>query len=249
MWGIIWPEQKDDKNTFLSKVVIVGNSFVGKSSLLFKYTDKNFEDSFISTMGVDFRTRTFDFSEKDVGAADHSGDVKGNKKINVQFYDTAGQERFVSLTTSYYRGAGGVIFVYDVTSLESFNCIANWSNDIDKYCGLSEPGSPSVPRKEMVKVLVGNKCDLSERKVSEEMGRLLADKINAKFIETSAKKNFNVEDTFNMIARDLFDVAKKAEADALVMATAALTTTSPVILATPDPGTLGTTAASSWCWW
>lgn len=186
MWTSIWPSQ-EDASTCTSKVVIAGNSFVGKSSLLSKFIDGTFDHNFISTVDVDTRKHTFELPKEKKEDCD---------KIEVDFFDTAGEERFVSFTTSYYREADGVILVYDVTSLESFTCIANWINDIRKHCG-----------ENTVKLLVGNKCDLLERRVTEEMGRKLADKINAKFIETSAKKNINVGDAFKIMAVDLLEAA------------------------------------------
>lgn len=203
MWNSLWtiPEHKEAKQQngtleapFLKRVLILGNSYTGKSSLLCKLTDKKFEDNFIATIGVDFKMKNFIFPCPD------NQDLKANGlSINVQFFDTAGQERFMSITKSYYRGASGVILVYDVTSLESFACIENWSRDIDNYCHQNND--------EMVKVLVGNKCDLSGRQVSESMGRKLADKINALFIETSAKKNINVDDAFDLVAKNLLELA------------------------------------------
>ncbi|KFG41598.1 Ras small GTPase family Ras subfamily protein, partial [Toxoplasma gondii MAS] len=108
-------------------------------------------------------------------------------------WDTAGQERFRTITSSYYRGAHGIIIVYDVTDRESFNNVKNWMMEIDKYAmeGVS-------------KLLVGNKCDLtSKRTVTYEEGKEFADSCNMRFIETSAKNAHNVEQAFHIMASEI----------------------------------------------
>jgi small GTP-binding protein len=186
----MWPtgnrgvKKKEQNGTiefpFLSKVAIIGNSFVGKSSLLFSFTDDGFQENFITTIGVDFRVKQF--------AID-------NKVIDLQFFDTAGQERFASITSSYYRGVSAVLLVYDVTSVESFDCIKNWTRDIDRCC----------QDEKVVKFLIGNKCDCDQKskQVSKEMGQLMADELDARFIETSAKSGLNVDKMFTLLAQDL----------------------------------------------
>ena len=109
-----------------------------------------------------------------------------DKIIKLQIWDTAGQERFRTITSSYYRGAHGIIVVYDVTDLESFNNVKQWLHEIDRYAS-----------ENVNKLLVGNKCDLTEkRKITNEMGKELAESINIDFIETSAKESTNVELAF-----------------------------------------------------
>jgi small GTP-binding protein len=133
-------------------------------------------------------------------------DEKKKCSINIQFFDTAGQERFHSITTSYYRGASGVLFVYDVTSLESFECIQTWARDINLHCYQNNV--------QMVKMLIGNKCDLaSVDSVSTKMGQDLAEKLDAKFLETSVKKDINVDEMFSLLSKDLFQfqLEKKLE--------------------------------------
>jgi len=125
---------------FLYKLLIIGDSGVGKSCLLLRFADDIFTDSFISTIGVDFKIKTIDID----GA-----------KVKLQIWDTAGQERFRTITSSYYRGAHGIIVVYDVTEQKSFANITKWLKEIETFAG------PAVQ-----KVLVGNKSDLANEHVS-----------------------------------------------------------------------------------
>nr|GMD62129.1 ras-related protein RABD2a-like isoform X2 [Ipomoea batatas] len=140
---------------YLFKLLLIGDSGVGKSCLLLRFADNTYLDSYISTIGVDF-------------------------------WDTAGQERFRTITSSYYRGAHGIIVVYDVTDEDSYNNIKQWLNEINRYA------SETVN-----KLLVGNKCDLaSKRAVSYETAKAFADEIGIPFMETSAKDATNVEQAF-----------------------------------------------------
>lgn len=128
--------------------------------------------------GIDFKVRTID--------------VDG-KKIKLQIWDTAGQERFRTITTAYYRGAMGIMLVYDITNEKSFENIKNWIRNIE------ENASADVE-----KMLLGNKCELEEkRQVTREKGEQLAIEYGIKFIETSAKASINVQEAFYMLARDI----------------------------------------------
>ncbi|XP_057518616.1 ras-related protein RIC1-like isoform X2 [Amaranthus tricolor] len=156
---------------YLFKLLLIGDSGVGKSCLLLRFADDAYLESYISTIGVDFKIRTVE---------------QDGKSVKLQIWDTAGQERFRTITSSYYRGAHGIIVVYDVTDQESFDNVKQWLNEIDRYA------SDSVN-----KLLVGNKCDLTENKVvSYEMGQAFADEIGIPFLETSAKSATNVEQAF-----------------------------------------------------
>lgn len=151
---------------------------VGKSCLLLRFCDDSFTPSFITTIGIDFKIRLVDLD---------------GKKIKIQIWDTAGQERFRTITTAYYRGAMGIMLVYDVTDERSFNNIRNWIRNIDQYA------SEGVN-----KILIGNKCDNLERRVVDrERGAELAREYGLKFIETSAKTGINVEEAFLTLARDI----------------------------------------------
>ncbi|KAK5837637.1 hypothetical protein PVK06_006364 [Gossypium arboreum] len=137
--------------------------------------DDSYLDSYISTIGVDFKIRTVELD---------------GKTIKLQIWDTAGQERFRTITSSYYRGAHGIIIVYDVTEMESFNSVKQWLNEIDRYANDS-----------VCKLLVGNKCDLVENKVVDtQRAKAFADELGIPFLETSAKDAINVEQAFLTMA-------------------------------------------------
>lgn len=180
---------------YLVKLLLIGDSGVGKSCLLLRFSDDTFTTSFITTIGIDFKIRTIEMD---------------GKRVKLQIWDTAGQERFRTITTAYYRGAMGIILVYDVTDESSFNNIRNWIRNIEQHA------SDNVN-----KILVGNKADMDESKraVSHERGQALANEYNLNFFETSAKTNMNVEKVFFTIARDikqrLTDAPSKTEAAAI----------------------------------
>ncbi|CAK86110.1 unnamed protein product (macronuclear) [Paramecium tetraurelia] len=173
---------------YLFKILLIGNSAVGKSSLLLRFADNVFNESFLPTIGVDFKIRTFDLN---------------GKTVKLQIWDTAGQERFKTITNSYYKGAHGIILVYDVTDKQSFKDVENWLAEVEKYAN-----------ENVVRVLVGNKVDLeSKREVTFEEGKELADSLNIRFIETSAKNSSNVEKAFITLANEIkAKVAKGSEA-------------------------------------
>jgi Ras-related protein Rab-8A len=151
---------------------------LGKSCLLLRFSDDSFTPSFITTIGIDFKIRTIELD---------------GKRIKLQIWDTAGQERFRTITTAYYRGAMGILLVYDVTDERSFNNIRNWFSNIEQHA------SEGVN-----KILIGNKCDWVEKKaISKEQGQALADELAIGFVETSAKANINVEEAFFTLARDI----------------------------------------------
>ncbi|GET01708.1 signal recognition particle subunit SRP68-like [Rhizophagus clarus] len=163
---------------FYSELLLIGDSGVGKSCLLLRFSDDSFTPSFITTIGIDFKIRTIELD---------------GKRIKLQIWDTAGQERFRTITTAYYRGAMGILLVYDVTDERSFKNIRNWFSNIEQHA------SEGVN-----KILIGNKCDWVEKKaITKEQGQALADEFGIKFLETSAKANINVEEAFFTLARDI----------------------------------------------
>ncbi|CAE7357479.1 unnamed protein product [Symbiodinium necroappetens] len=163
---------------YLFKLLLIGDSGVGKSCLLLRFADDTYTESYISTIGVDFKIRTLDLE---------------GKTVKLQIWDTAGQERFRTITSSYYRGAHGIIVVYDVTDKESFNNVKHWMQEIDKYAADG-----------VNKLLVGNKCDLSSKKVvSYDEAKELADSLGVQFMETSAKNARNVEQAFQSMAGEI----------------------------------------------
>ncbi|XP_047324214.1 ras-related protein RABD2a-like [Impatiens glandulifera] len=174
---------------YLFKLLLIGDSGVGKSCLLLRFADDSYLESYISTIGVDFKIRTVE---------------QEGKTIKLQIWDTAGQERFRTITSSYYRGAHGIIVVYDVTDQESFNNIKQWLNEIDRYA------SDNVN-----KLLVGNKSDLADKRVvSYDTGKALADEMGIPFMETSAKDSSNVEQAFMAMTSSIKDrMASQPSAD------------------------------------
>merc|ERR1712022_66500 len=119
---------------YLFKLLLIGDSGVGKSCLLLRYADDTYTESYISTLGVDFRMVTIRLD---------------GKTIKLQIWDTAGQERFRTITSNYYRGANGIVVVFDVCDTESFDSVTRWLLEIEKNVGTG-----------VHKLLVGNKCDL-----------------------------------------------------------------------------------------
>jgi len=163
---------------YLFKLLLIGDSGVGKSCLLLRFADDTYTDSYISTIGVDFKIRTVDLDAK---------------TIKLQIWDTAGQERFRTITSSYYRGAHGIIIVYDITDKESFDNVRQWLFEIDRYASES-----------VCKLLVGNKSDLKNKRAVElETAKAFADELHIPFLETSAKNAANVEQAFLTMAAQI----------------------------------------------
>jgi len=172
----------------LFKLLIIGDSGVGKSSLLLRFADNTFSGTYITTIGVDFKIRTIDL---------------GGEKCKLQIWDTAGQERFRTITSTYYRGTHGVIVVYDVCSGDTFANVRRWIHEIDNNCD------------NVARILVGNKDDEPERKVVPTSdAQKFAQQIDIPFFETSAKENKNVEEMFNKIT-ELVLKDKKSRQDQL----------------------------------
>eukprot|EP01083_Nonionella_stella_P268952 909526_1 len=162
----------------LLKLLMIGDSGVGKSCLLLRFCDESFTQSFITTIGIDFKIKSMDID---------------GQRVKLQIWDTAGQERFRTITTAYYRGAMGILLVYDTTDEQSFLNIRNWMRNIEQHASNS-----------IQLLLVGNKCDLSDtRLISTERGQALADEYGIKFFEASAKNDTNVKESFIQIAKDI----------------------------------------------
>ena len=162
---------------YLFKLLIIGDSGVGKSSILVQYIDSVYYDNYISTIGVDFKIKTLEMD---------------GKQIKLQIWDTAGQERFRTIISSYYRGARGVILVYDMTDINSFKNLDYWLNEINIHSNIN-----------ISKLLIGNKCDNLHISVTTEEGKLFAEKNNIDFIETSAKTGANIDEAFKKLTSEL----------------------------------------------
>ncbi|VDK41616.1 unnamed protein product [Taenia asiatica] len=177
-------DASDQNFDYMFKILIIGNSSVGKTSFLVRYAEDSFTSAFVSTVGIDFKVKTV---------------FRQDKRVKLQIWDTAGQERYRTITTAYYRGALGFILMYDITNEDSFNAVRDWVTQIKTY---------SWDNAQVV--LVGNKSDLAgERQITTERGRALADTlgksidlnrhIGLKFFETSAKDNVNVKAVFDLM--------------------------------------------------
>ena len=154
------------------KVLLLGDTTVGKTCFLMKYTDKTFQDIHMATIGLDYRLKTMK--------------LKSGKDIKLQIWDTAGQDRFRAITKNYYKGSHGIILIYDVTNLQTFENVKNWVNQI------REEASTKV-----VIYIAANKIDMeTERKVTKQEGESLAQELGFPFMETSAKSGININETF-----------------------------------------------------
>ncbi|PAA83124.1 hypothetical protein BOX15_Mlig009737g2 [Macrostomum lignano] len=163
---------------FLFKLLIIGDSGVGKSALLLRYTDDTFSSNYITTIGVDFKIKTLDID---------------GVRVKLQIWDTAGQERFRTITATYYRGAHGIIVVFDVNSGPTFANVKRWFEEINHNC----PSNVS-------KLLVGNKNDSPETKaVATSDLKTVANEYGVLSIETSAKDNVNVDLMFRTITSEI----------------------------------------------
>jgi small GTP-binding protein len=168
---------------YLLKYIIIGDAAVGKSNLLLRYVHGQFKPEYQLTIGVEFGAKNINIS---------------SKVFRIQIWDTAGQENFRSITRAYYKNSVCALVVYDISSRDSFNNVTSWIED----CKNQSP-------KTIFMVLVGNKCDLEDkRQVSYEEGKELADKNELLFFESSAKDGINVDEIFENSAKE---IAKKIE--------------------------------------
>ncbi|KAK6294911.1 ras-related protein Rab-15-like isoform X1 [Coregonus clupeaformis] len=168
----------------LFRLLLLGDSGVGKTCLLCRFTDNEFHPSHISTIGVDFKMKTLEID---------------GIKVRIQIWDTAGQERYQTITKQYYRRAQGIFLVYDITSERSFQHIMKWASDVDEYA----PDN-------IQKILIGNKSDEEEkRQVATEQGNKLAKDYGMDFFETSAFTNHNITESFKRLAEQVLSANKK----------------------------------------
>ena len=174
----------EEEYDFIFKVLLLGNSDVGKSSLLLRYVDSVWNDAFVPTIGVDFKVKTLTINEK---------------KVKMQIWDTAGQERFRTVVATYFRGAHGILLLYDVTNKDSFKNLESWLIEIEKNA-----------KEKVLKILIGNKCDLTDdRGISTEEGKAFALRNGMEFMETSAKMNTNVTEAFETLGKLMIEFNSK----------------------------------------
>ena len=174
----------EEEYDFIFKVLLLGNSDVGKSSLLLRYVDSVWNDAFVPTIGVDFKVKTLTINEK---------------KVKMQIWDTAGQERFRTVVATYFRGAHGILLLYDVTNKDSFKNLESWLIEIEKNA-----------KEKVLKILIGNKCDLTDdREITTEEGKAFALRNGMEFMETSAKMNTNVTEAFETLGKLMIEFNSK----------------------------------------
>ena len=174
----------EEEYDYIFKVLLIGNSDVGKSSLILRYVDQIWNDVFVPTIGVDFKVKSLQID---------------NKRVKMQIWDTAGQERFRNVISSYFKGAHGILLIYDISARDSFKELENWLGEVERNA------TPQV-----LKILIGNKCDLDEqRQITVDEGEAFAARNGMKFIETSAKNNTNVNEAFEALAKIMVESSNK----------------------------------------
>lgn len=176
----------------LIKLMLIGESGVGKSSLLLRYGDDVFTSSYISTIGIDFKIKTVELN---------------GKHIKLQIWDTAGQERFRTITNAYYRGAMGIMLVFSVDDPKSYQNIKYWMSQIDSHRGY-----------DVAKILVGNKSESRNRIITFTQGKTAADEQKTSYIETSAKTGYNVNEAFTELIKLAYqmEINEKLKRDGIV---------------------------------
>ena len=173
-------EEEESSYELLYKVIIIGDTAVGKSNILSRYVKDEFSSNSKSTVGVELGIKFLKIK---------------NTKTKIQIWDTAGQERYRAITSSYFKGSNGCFIVYDITNEASFNNVENWYEQIQKET------SKDIPI-----LLVGNKCDLEdERKVPIEKGKEKAQNLNCAFFETSALKKINIDKIFEELVNNIYE--------------------------------------------
>ena len=166
----------DSSKTF--KILTIGESGVGKTCILRRFVENKFLKNHLATIGIDFKTKTLNIN---------------NQEIKLKIWDTAGQERFRNITTQYYKGADGIVLIYDVTDDASYEKIRDWMEQI-----LS-----NTKREDIGLVLLGNKCDMEPRAVTEEQGNKMAEELKVSYFETSALTGQGINEAFNELTRDI----------------------------------------------
>lgn len=179
-----------DKENMVAKILTIGESGVGKTCILLRYTDNKFIKHHLTTIGIDYKT-------KDVNI--------NNKSIKLKIWDTAGQERFRNITQQYYKGADGIVLVFDLTDRNSFEKVREWMKQIQSY---TQKDSIAI-------VLLGNKCDAENKAVTLQEANEIAAEFNLKFFETSAMNNINIEESFKQLSTEIINIkeAKNANSD------------------------------------
>ena len=167
-----------DEYDYLFKLIIVGDTNVGKTNIMSKYTKDQFNITSKSTIGVEFGTKILEID---------------NKKVKAQIWDTAGQERYKSITSAYYKGAKGAFIVYDITNKSTFESVDKWIKDLNSYGD-----------KNLTMLLIGNKSDLEDKRIiNKEEGEEKAKSFELGFIETSAYNGDNIDQAFDIMLKEV----------------------------------------------
>ena len=178
-------QAKNNEDEITLKILLLGDTAVGKTSILLKYTDGYFPEMYVSTIGVEYKSKKIN--------------INGNE-INLQIWDTAGQERYKSITTSFLKGADGVLFVYDITQKASFDGLKSWIRDSQEVT------------QDFQKIIIGNKKDKEkERKVSKEYFKKFCKDKKLKGFETSAKSGENINESFEELIKMIVEGKTKEE--------------------------------------
>ncbi|KDP36442.1 hypothetical protein JCGZ_09512 [Jatropha curcas] len=176
--------EEEKTEDYLFKIVLIGDSAVGKSNLLARFARDEFYPNSKSTIGVEFQTQKMDINGKEVKA---------------QIWDTAGQERFRAVTSAYYRGAVGALLVYDISRRQTFDSVGKWLNELHTHSDMN-----------VVTILVGNKSDLMDaREVTTDEGKALAEAQGLFFMETSALDSSNVTAAFQTVVKEIYNILSR----------------------------------------
>ena len=175
--------QEQDNNNEMNKsykVLLLGNSYVGKTCILLRFSEDTFNDDYEVTIGLNYRIKTLNID---------------NNPIKMQIWDTSGEEKFKAIAKNFYRGAHGVLLIYDICEKNSFLDVRDWIEQIVE----------NTDNDNMVMILCGNKCDKEkERKITKEEGENLAKNYGIPFFECSAKNNTNINEMFNTMAQNIY---------------------------------------------
>jgi len=168
--------KEDTNNSNVFKILTIGDGGVGKTSILRRYVENKFLKHHLSTIGIDYLSKTIKIKEKE---------------IKLKIWDTAGQERYRNITSHIYKDADGIILVFDVTSEDSYNQITDWMDQIKN----------NVSQDDISLILIGNKCDIQERIVEKERGEQMAEKLEINYFETSALTGQGISEAFEGLAK------------------------------------------------
>ncbi len=175
------------ESNYVFKVLLLGDSTVGKTCFLMRFTENTFQEIHMSTIGLDYRFKKMP--------------VDDGKEATVQIWDTAGQDRFRAITKNYYKGAHGIILIYDVTNQKTFENVRNWVTQIRENAS-----------EKAIIYIVGNKIDDKQNKVvTKEDGEKMAKEFDLKFFEASAKEDINIAPTFEALVKDIYKVNGNSE--------------------------------------